>query len=59
VVLLDEPTAGLDAQSVDRLVRIVQQEVERGAIVVLVTHDAAAFTKLDGKPIRLVGGRVV
>jgi ABC-type multidrug transport system ATPase subunit len=58
VVLLDEPTAGLDAQGVERLVRIVQQEVERGAIVVLVTHDPEAFAKLDGKAIRLIAGRL-
>jgi heme exporter protein A len=58
VVLLDEPTAGLDVQGVTRLVRIVQQEVERGAIVVLVTHDPEAFTELDGRPIRLTAGRI-
>jgi len=58
VVLLDEPTAGLDVQGVTRLVRIVQQEVDRGALVVLVTHDPEAFTNLDGKSIRLAGGRL-
>jgi len=58
VVLLDEPTAGLDVQGVTRLVRIVEQEVDRGAIVVLVTHDPAAFAKLGGTAIRLASGRL-
>jgi heme exporter protein A len=38
-LLLDEPTTGLDAQSVERLVAVVRAEAERGAVVLVVTHD--------------------
>jgi ABC-type lipoprotein export system ATPase subunit len=37
--LLDEPSTGLDVRATERLVDAVKAEVDRGAIVVLVTHD--------------------
>lgn len=39
LLLLDEPTTGLDDEGVARLRRILEEERARGAIVVLVTHD--------------------
>src|SRR5258708_3167363 len=39
LLLLDEPTAGLDVGGSGRLSRIVREEAGRGAIVVVVTHD--------------------
>ena len=39
LLLLDEPTTGLDAESVDRLRAVVRAEAERGAVVVVITHD--------------------
>jgi ABC-type multidrug transport system ATPase subunit len=39
LVLFDEPTAGLDARSTERLARVVREEAERGAVVIVVTHD--------------------
>ena len=38
-LLLDEPTTGLDAASVDRLVTVVRDEAGRGAVVLVITHD--------------------
>jgi heme exporter protein A len=38
-LLLDEPTTGLDTASVQRLVGVVRAEAERGAVVLVVTHD--------------------
>jgi len=58
LVLLDEPTAGLDARSTERLGRVVREEAERGAVVVLVTHDPA-FARVADARIRLERGRVV
>lgn len=43
LILLDEPTAGLDAASVGRLMRVIEEEVGRGAAVVVVTHEPAGF----------------
>ncbi|MDB4943784.1 MAG: transporter ATP-binding protein [Labilithrix sp.] len=47
LLLLDEPTTGLDAVSVERLVAVVRAEAERGAVVLVVTHDAG-FAKAAG-----------
>jgi heme exporter protein A len=59
LLLLDEPSAGLDAGSVERLVRVVREEVLRGAIVVVVTHDLALGEALGGARVTLERGRLV
>ncbi len=41
LVLLDEPTTGLDAAGVEALAEVVHSERARHATVVLVTHDGA------------------
>jgi len=40
LVLLDEPSTGLDKASVARALRVIGEEAERGAMVVMITHDA-------------------
>lgn len=45
IVLLDEPTKGLDEASKEELYRIQNDLSEKGAIVVVVTHDVADITK--------------
>lgn len=40
LVLLDEPTTGLDAAGTVRVAEVLVEEAKRGAIVVAVTHDA-------------------
>ena len=59
LLLLDEPTAGLDVGSVERLVRIVREEAARGAIVALVTHDPELARTLADETLTLERGRVV
>lgn len=59
LLLLDEPSTGLDVRGVERLARAVDEERERGAIVVLITHDAALADRLGRRRIRLDRGRVV
>ncbi len=58
LLLLDEPSTGLDASSVERLVTAVLAERERGAIVVLVTHDSALSERLADHRIELRQGRL-
>jgi heme exporter protein A len=57
LLLLDEPSTGLDVRATERLVEAVQRERERGAIVVMVTHDAALTERLADRRLRLVRGR--
>lgn len=59
LLLLDEPSTGLDVASVERLISAVQAERTRGAIVVLVTHDDPLRDRLADRRIKLAHGRVV
>ncbi|MCZ7681476.1 MAG: ABC transporter ATP-binding protein [Sandaracinaceae bacterium] len=59
LLLLDEPSTGLDVAAVERLERAVEEERARGAIVVLVTHDAGLSDRLAQRRIRLDRGKVV
>jgi ABC-type multidrug transport system ATPase subunit len=58
LLLLDEPSTGLDATGVERLIEVMRAERERGAIVVLVTHDAGLAEAVADRRLRLVAGRV-
>lgn len=59
VVLLDEPTAGLDRSGVERLLGVVKAEAERGAVVVVVSHEAEVFAEVATARVVLDRGRVV
>jgi heme exporter protein A len=59
LLLLDEPSTGLDKNAVGRLVDVVEAERERGAICVLITHDPALADRVGDVRVRLDRGRVV
>jgi ABC-type multidrug transport system ATPase subunit len=59
LLLLDEPSAGLDSSATDRLVTVVREEACRGAVVVVVTHDAAFADAVGGQIVTLERGRRV
>lgn len=59
MLLLDEPTAGLDRAGVERLMREVEKEVRRGAGVAVVSHEPEVFRSLAAATIVLERGRVV
>lgn len=60
LVLLDEPTAGLDTVGVERLRGVVAAEVERGGVVVVVSHEPDVFVDAARvvRSVRLERGRV-
>jgi heme exporter protein A len=58
VLLLDEPTTGLDSAGTELLERVLRQEAERGAVVVVVSHGAGVAERLRADRLRLEGGRV-
>ncbi len=59
LLLLDEPTTGLDAASAERLTRVVREEASGGAIVVVVTHDASFAEMVRDDEVVLERGRLV
>jgi putative ABC transport system ATP-binding protein len=70
VLLVDEPTAELDEENRDRAVGLLRDAADRGAAVVVATHDPEVVglcdrvvRLVDGRPIELspdeVGGTVV
>jgi heme exporter protein A len=59
LVLLDEPWTGLDAASSVRLDEVVQEERDRGAVVVVISHDADTSERLGARQLRLDRGGVV
>lgn len=58
LLLLDEPTAGVDGESQDRIRRIIEAELDRGVTVVEATHSAADAAGA-GRLVVLEGGRIV
>lgn len=57
VLLLDEPTTGLDAASGLRIREVMREEAVRGVAVVCVSHDPAVIGDAD-RAIPLLEGRV-
>jgi heme exporter protein A len=58
LLLLDEPTTGLDRAGVETLLQVIRAEADRGAIVVVVTHDDAFAGTVADERLVLEGGRV-
>ncbi len=57
LLLLDEPTAGLDAASRERYLRVMDSERARGATIISATHDVREAQRAD--LVLVVAGRVV
>jgi zinc/manganese transport system ATP-binding protein len=58
VVLLDEPTTGLDADAADRVARQLRRLAASGTTIVAATHDFGFALRFD-HCVLLAGGRVV
>jgi energy-coupling factor transport system ATP-binding protein len=58
LVLLDEPTRGMDAAARDALVRLVSRLRDRGSAVVLATHDEDLRAALADRVLQVSGGKV-
>jgi heme ABC exporter ATP-binding subunit CcmA len=59
LLLLDEPSTGLDASALQRLVDTLDAERRRGAIQLLVTHDEALAERVSDVRLRIERGRLV
>jgi len=59
LLVLDEPTYGQDRHGVEGLTGILDDHVERGAALVLASHDRAFVDRVATRVVRVEGGRVV
>jgi ABC-2 type transport system ATP-binding protein len=59
VLFLDEPTAGLDPTSAEAIRNIILEERERGAAVLLTTHDMMEADKLSDRVAFMNQGKIV
>ncbi|CAN5713791.1 hypothetical protein BH09MYX1_BH09MYX1_17370 [soil metagenome] len=59
LVLLDEPSTGLDKDGMHLLRGVVEAEASRGAIVIVITHDVGFIEGLAGKRLKMDRGRLV
>lgn len=58
LLLLDEPTAGLDRRSRALVTRVVREHLDRGGAAVAVSHDTAFALETLGRSVVLAEGRV-
>jgi ABC-type multidrug transport system ATPase subunit len=58
LLLLDEPFAGLDPETLDRLVEHLRQRVEAGSILVLASHDFEVVDLLEAQVAVLEDGEL-
>lgn len=58
LILLDEPTNALDTEGVDMLKTIIREERERGALVVLASHDGEFLKSVSDRICRVEKGHL-
>ncbi len=59
ILFLDEPTAGLDPTSSEKIRNVILEERERGATVFLTTHDMLEADKLSDRVAFMNQGKIV
>ncbi|MDH4076333.1 MAG: metal ABC transporter ATP-binding protein [Acidimicrobiia bacterium] len=59
VLVMDEPTAGVDAASADALTRTLGRLVSDGRTLLIVTHDVAPLAPILTRVVAVAGGSVV
>jgi ABC-type Mn2+/Zn2+ transport system ATPase subunit len=58
LLLLDEPSAALDAESRERLVKLTDSLADSGITLIIVTHENQLFSRGPWKEFRLEGGNL-
>ncbi len=59
VLVLDEPTAGLDAPAIELLVRLAHDEAAAGRCVVVISHDMDFCADAAERVVLMQGGEIV
>ena len=59
LLLLDEPTRGLDYPSKDRLIEVLREMADAGHAVVLATHDVELAARVADRAVVLADGQII
>ena len=59
LLLLDEPTRGLDYPSKDRLIKVLRELADDGHAVVVATHDVELAARVGDRAVVLADGQVI
>lgn len=59
LLILDEPANALDKEGIERLKKIVQEEKERGALIILSCHDSALLEAMADVIYSMENGRLL
>ena len=58
VIMLDEPTNGLDEAGIKEIRQLIEQEKERGALILLASHNQDDMKILADQVYRIADGRI-
>ena len=58
VIMLDEPTNGLDEAGVKEIRQLIEQEKERGALILLASHNQEDMKILADQVYKIADGRI-
>ncbi len=58
-ILLDEPLAGMDRAIMPRILAWIQEQVDRGALVVVVSHDIEPFRESAARLVTVKEGKAL
>ncbi len=59
VLMMDEPTAGVDAAAQDVLAQVLQRLVDRGVTMLVVTHDLSVLHQVVSRIVAMEAGAIV
>ena len=59
LLLLDEPTRGLDYPSKDRLIGVLRELADEGHAIVLATHDVELAARVADRAVVLADGQII
>ena len=59
LILLDEPMNALDEDGVNLIYKVLKEEKERGACIIMATHNKSDFSSVCDKILKVSEGRMV
>lgn len=58
LIILDEPTNALDVQGVEEICKLIQREKNRGALIIVASHDQSIIEKLADEVYNITAGNL-